>query len=168
MTISTSLIPLLWPWPSLKVSELLESYNLCNHSVEKWREVTLAYWMANYVREMTAKKSCKYGKYGLFEHLLFGDWGGGGGGSVVVLLLLLFFISYINWQGMFGYLCAKCPVVTVISLFHQTVRNLNVSHCDCGQTWKFRVATIYTEVYVFIFVLSMSCCLYVCVLRCRN
>ena len=27
--------------------------------------------MVDYVREMTVKKSCKYGRYGLFEHLLF-------------------------------------------------------------------------------------------------
>ena len=27
--------------------------------------------MVEYVKEMTAKKSCKYGKYGSFEHLLF-------------------------------------------------------------------------------------------------
>ena len=25
----------------------------------------------DYVREMTAKKSCKYGEYGSFQHLLF-------------------------------------------------------------------------------------------------
>ena len=27
--------------------------------------------VVDYVRQMTVKKSCKYGKYGLFEHLLF-------------------------------------------------------------------------------------------------
>ena len=27
--------------------------------------------MVDYVREMTVKKSCKYGEYGLFEQLLF-------------------------------------------------------------------------------------------------
>ena len=26
--------------------------------------------MVDYVKKMTVKKSCKYGKYGLFEHLL--------------------------------------------------------------------------------------------------
>ena len=29
------------------------------------------FMMVDYVREMTVKKSCKYGKYGMFEHLLF-------------------------------------------------------------------------------------------------
>ena len=37
--------------------------------------------VADYVRGMTAKKSCKYGEYGSFEHLLFlfsnwYDWDG--------------------------------------------------------------------------------------------
>ena len=27
--------------------------------------------VVDYVREMTAKKSCEYGKHGSFEHLLF-------------------------------------------------------------------------------------------------
>ena len=27
--------------------------------------------MVDYVREMTAKKSCKHGEYGLFEHFFF-------------------------------------------------------------------------------------------------
>ena len=34
--------------------------------------ITLQFeWPQHYVREMTAKKSCKYGKYGSDEHLLF-------------------------------------------------------------------------------------------------
>ena len=32
---------------------------------------TQMFVMVDYVREMTAKKSCKYGEYGSFEHLLF-------------------------------------------------------------------------------------------------
>ena len=44
--------------------------------------------MVDIVREMTSKKSCKFGEYGSFEHLLFlfhqermrgGGRGGGGG-----------------------------------------------------------------------------------------
>ena len=27
--------------------------------------------MIDFITEMTGKKSCKYGEYGLFEHLLF-------------------------------------------------------------------------------------------------
>ena len=47
--------------------------------------------MVYYAREATVKKSCKYGKYGSFEPLLFlfllvvvgfFFWGGGGGGGV--------------------------------------------------------------------------------------
>ena len=29
------------------------------------------FMMVDYVRKMTAKKSCKYGEYGLFERVLF-------------------------------------------------------------------------------------------------
>ena len=47
--------------------------------------------MVGYVREMIAKKSCKYGEYGLFEHMLF----------------LLFYMKYevqfvcVHWFGFF-------------------------------------------------------------------
>ena len=34
-------------------------------------EATQMFVMIDYVRKMTAKKSCKYGEYGPFEHLLF-------------------------------------------------------------------------------------------------
>ena len=47
------------------------SWNLCNHFVLKWRGVTQTFAMVDYVREMTSKKSCKCGKYGSSEHLLF-------------------------------------------------------------------------------------------------
>ena len=33
--------------------------------------ITLMFVMVEYVREMAVKKSCKYGEYGSFEHLLF-------------------------------------------------------------------------------------------------
>ena len=48
-----------------------ENCNFCIHSVVKWHEVAQAFMMVDYVREITAKESCKYGEYGLFEHLLF-------------------------------------------------------------------------------------------------
>ena len=37
----------------------------------KWHEVAEAFTVVDNVREMTEKKSCKYGEYGWFEHLLF-------------------------------------------------------------------------------------------------
>ena len=44
---------------------------LINHSVIKLHEVTQMFAIVDCVREMTSEKSFKYGKYGLFEHLLF-------------------------------------------------------------------------------------------------
>ena len=43
---------------------------MCSHYVVKLIEATQNN-MIDYVREMTVKKSCNFGKYGLFEHLLF-------------------------------------------------------------------------------------------------
>ena len=40
-------------------------------SVVKLHEATAIFVMVDYVREVTAKKSCKYGKYGSFENLVF-------------------------------------------------------------------------------------------------
>ena len=41
--------------------------------------------MVDYVREMTVKKSCKYGEYESFEHLL-----------LLLFLLLLFLLFFLN------------------------------------------------------------------------
>ena len=41
------------------------------HRVVKLHEATQMFVMLDYVRVMTVKKSCKCGKYGSFEHLLF-------------------------------------------------------------------------------------------------
>ena len=37
----------------------------------KLHEATQMFMMVDDVREMALKKSCKYGEYGSFEHLLF-------------------------------------------------------------------------------------------------
>ena len=37
----------------------------------QWCDVVQAFTVAGYAGEMTAKKSCKYGEYWSFEHLLF-------------------------------------------------------------------------------------------------
>ena len=50
---------------------LPETYNLCSHFAVKLHATTQMFVMVDYVREMTVKKSCKCGKCGLFEHLLF-------------------------------------------------------------------------------------------------
>ena len=44
---------------------------MCSHSVLKLHEATEMFVMVDYVKEMTVKKSYKYGEYGSFEHLLF-------------------------------------------------------------------------------------------------
>ena len=44
--------------------------NLCSYSVVKWHAVARAFSVVDCVREMTAKKSCKYREYGLHEYLL--------------------------------------------------------------------------------------------------
>ena len=43
---------------------------MCSHSVVELHEGILMFVMVDYVR-MMVKKSCKCGKYGLCEHLLF-------------------------------------------------------------------------------------------------
>ena len=45
--------------------------NFCSHSVVKFHEATQMFVTVDYLREMTVKKSCKYGEYGSFEHLHF-------------------------------------------------------------------------------------------------
>ena len=55
----------------MKISGLPESFDLCNHSNVKWSEEASTFGMVDYVREKTAKKHCKYGEYGSFQHLLF-------------------------------------------------------------------------------------------------
>ena len=37
----------------------------------KLHEATKMFVMVSYVRKIIVKKSCKYGEYGWFEHLLF-------------------------------------------------------------------------------------------------
>ena len=50
---------------------LHERKNLCSHSFVKLYEASQMFVMVDYVGKMTVKKSCRYGKYGSFEHLLF-------------------------------------------------------------------------------------------------
>ena len=40
-------------------------------TVVLWREVALTLTIVDYVSEMTAKKSCKYGEYGYFQIFFF-------------------------------------------------------------------------------------------------
>ena len=42
-----------------------------SRSVVKLHEETQMFMMVAFERKMTAKKSCKYGKYESFKHLLF-------------------------------------------------------------------------------------------------
>ena len=56
---------------TLMFTGLPASLNMCSHSVEKLREATQMFMIVDYVTEMTVKKSCKYGEYRSFEHLLF-------------------------------------------------------------------------------------------------
>ena len=44
---------------------------LWNHSLVKWHKVAQTFTLADYVLDMTAKESGKYGRYVSFEHLLF-------------------------------------------------------------------------------------------------
>ena len=44
---------------------------MCSHFVAELHEALKMFVMVDYVRKMAAKKSCKYGEYGSFEHLLF-------------------------------------------------------------------------------------------------
>ena len=41
------------------------------NSVVKLYEATQMFLMVNYVRQITVKKSCRYGEYRLFQHPLF-------------------------------------------------------------------------------------------------
>ena len=59
-----------WLWPSLKVTGVCESWNLCDHSFCKVIEVAQKFAVVDYVREMSAK-TFKYVRYGLFDHLVF-------------------------------------------------------------------------------------------------
>ena len=56
---------------TLKQDERLMRKKLCSYSVVKWHEVTNTFAMDVYVREIAAKKSCKYGEHGSFVILLF-------------------------------------------------------------------------------------------------
>ena len=59
-----------WPWLWLRVIGLQESWNLCNHSIVKWHEVTQIFGVVDCVKEITAKKSCKYDESGSFGYFL--------------------------------------------------------------------------------------------------
>ena len=53
--------------------ELVQSF-CCKLSAAKSgcvNQLKCVFVMAEYVKEMTEKKSCKYGEYGSFEHVLF-------------------------------------------------------------------------------------------------
>ena len=41
---------------------------MCNHPVIKWHEIAQTFSEVDYVRKVIAKKHCKYGEYGSFEH----------------------------------------------------------------------------------------------------
>ena len=45
--------------------------NSCYRSVVKWHEVAQTFAVVHFIREMSAKKSCKHDKYGSYEHLRF-------------------------------------------------------------------------------------------------
>ena len=75
MLYTTKLYGVIPVWMTLTFTEghrvYGESKNLCSHSAIKLHEATQMLCMVDYVREMTVKKSSKYGLYGLFEHMLF-------------------------------------------------------------------------------------------------
>ena len=50
---------------------MFQEHELMQSFYCKWHKVAQAFTVVVYVKEMTAKKSSKYGKYGLFEHSLF-------------------------------------------------------------------------------------------------
>ena len=54
----------------MKITGLQETMNLCNCSVVKLSEVARTFGKVDFVKEMTVKKTCKYGKYDLFERML--------------------------------------------------------------------------------------------------
>ena len=54
-----------------KQKQQQQNLNLSSHSVVKSPEVARTFGMVDYVREVTAMKSLKYGQCGLFAHLLF-------------------------------------------------------------------------------------------------
>ena len=49
---------------------LQQKLKLCSSPVGKCFEVARTIGLVDYVREITAKKSCYCGEYGSFEHLL--------------------------------------------------------------------------------------------------
>ena len=53
---------------------LQESLKVCNHSIIECHDVTQTFAEIDYVKGMTATKSCKYGEFGSFEQLLFLFW----------------------------------------------------------------------------------------------
>ena len=50
-----------------KVTDLQQNWNLCSHTVEKLCEIAWSLVMVDYVREMIAKKSGVFFKYGLLS-----------------------------------------------------------------------------------------------------
>ena len=55
----------------MMVTGLRESQSLYIHSVVKLHVESQMFAMVDCVTKITTKKSCKYGDYGSFEHLLF-------------------------------------------------------------------------------------------------
>ena len=82
-----------------RVTRKLE--NLCCHFVIKFHETTKMFLMVNYKRRMTLKKSCRYGEYGSFEHLLVCFVSGGGGffiggrGGVFLFVVVAVLIGFV-------------------------------------------------------------------------
>ena len=47
-------------------TRLRESFSFYSHSVAKWPEVAQTFVVIEFIREITAKKPCKYREYGSF------------------------------------------------------------------------------------------------------
>ena len=58
-------------WMTLTFSHGYQCMRKLEHSVAKLHEAAQMFRMVDHAREMTSKKSCKSGKYGAVEHLLF-------------------------------------------------------------------------------------------------
>ena len=65
---------------------------MCNHSFVKWCEVVKIFARVDYVREMTAERSCKYGQQGSFKELLFFVL------CLLLLLLLVFVVFFLLYE----------------------------------------------------------------------
>ena len=68
---TTKLYSLISLWMTLIFTQGHKVKGKLEHVLWFLHEATQMFVMIDYVRKMTAKKSCKYGEYGPFEHLLF-------------------------------------------------------------------------------------------------